>query len=84
VSRSLARAAAVVDRRVTGLSTQVLAKLVAELGPRWQACRDARLANRPHRQAVGAGARHRLVFVDRLLPTLAYLRYGITHDVLDC
>jgi hypothetical protein len=84
VSRSLARAAAVVDCRVAGLSTQVLAELVAELGPRWQACRDARLANRPRRRAVGAGAQHRLVFVDRLLPTLVYLRYGITHDVLDC
>jgi DDE superfamily endonuclease len=84
VSRSLARAAAVVDRRVTGLSTQVLAELVAELGPRWQACRDTRRANRPRRQAVGAGAQHRLVFVDRLLPTLVYLRYGITRDVLDC
>jgi DDE superfamily endonuclease len=84
VSRSLARAAAVVDRRVTGLSTQVLAELVAELGPRWQACRDARLADRPRRRAVGAGARHRLVFVDRLLATLVHLRHGVTHDVLAC
>ena len=84
MSRSLARAAAVVDRRVTGLSTQVLAELVAELGPRWQACRDARLADRPRRRAVGAGARHRLVFVDRLLATLVQLRHGVTHDVLVC
>ena len=84
MSRSLARAAAVVDRRVTGLSTQVLAELVAELGPRWQACRDARLADRPRKRAVGAGARHRLVFVDRLLATLVQLRHGVTHDVLAC
>jgi hypothetical protein len=31
---------------VTGLSREVLAEPVAELGPRWQARRDARLADR--------------------------------------
>jgi hypothetical protein len=84
VSRTLARAAAVADRRVTGLSPQVLAELVVELGPRWQACQDARLADRPRQRAVGAGARHRLVFIDRLLATLVHLRHGVTHDVLAC
>ena len=53
--------------RGTGLSPQVLADLVAELGPGWQARQHARLADRPRRRAVGAGAWHRLVFVDRLL-----------------
>src|SRR3712207_486754 len=77
VSRTLARAAAVADRRVTGLSREVLAELVAELGPRWQARQDARLADRPRRRAVGAGARHRLVFLDRLLATLVHLRHGV-------
>ncbi len=67
MSRTLARAAAVADRRVTGLSPQVLAELVVELGRRWQSRRDARLADRPRRRAVGAGARHRRVFIDRLL-----------------
>jgi hypothetical protein len=33
---------------------------------------------------VGAGAKHRLVFVDRLLVTLVHLRHGVTHDVLAC
>jgi len=84
VSRTLARAAAVADRRVTGLSREVLAELVVELGPRWQARREARLADRPRQRAVGAGARHRLVFVDRLLTTLVHLRHGVTHDVLAC
>jgi hypothetical protein len=84
VSRTLARAAAVADRRVTGLSPQVLAELVVELGPRWQARQDARLADRPRQRAVGAGARHRLVFIDRLLATLVHLRHGVTHDVLAC
>ena len=84
MSRTLARAAAVADRRVTGLSPQVLAELVAELGPRWQACQDARLADRPRKRAVGAGARHRLVLIDRLLATLVQMRHGVTHDVLAC
>jgi hypothetical protein len=70
--------------RVTGLSRQVLAELVVELGPRWQARQDARLADRPRQRAVGAGARHRLVFIDRLLATLVHLRHGVTHDVLAC
>ncbi|WP_411136670.1 transposase family protein [Streptomyces sp. C10] len=33
---------------------------------------------------MGAGAKHRLVFVDRLLVTLVHLRHGTTHDVLAC
>ncbi|WP_420716760.1 transposase family protein, partial [Streptomyces sp. CoH17] len=32
---------------------------------------------------VGAGAKHRLVFVDRLA-TLVHLRHAVTHDVLAC
>jgi hypothetical protein len=69
---------------VTGLSREVLGELVAELGPRWQARQDARLADRPRKRAVGAGARYRLVFLDRLLATLVHLRHGVTHDVLAC
>ncbi|HJX45192.1 MAG TPA: transposase, partial [Geodermatophilus sp.] len=73
MSKSLARAAAVADRRVTGLSREVLAELIVELGPRWQARQDARLSDRPRQRAVGAGAKHRLVFLDRLLATLVHL-----------
>ncbi|MGG7569368.1 helix-turn-helix domain-containing protein [Streptomyces sirii] len=40
--------------------------------------------SRPRKRAVGAGAKHRLVFVDRLLATLVHLRHGTTHDVLAC
>ncbi|MFH9969445.1 transposase family protein [Streptomyces mirabilis] len=40
--------------------------------------------SRPRKRAVGAGAKHRLVFVDRLLATLVHLRHGATHDVLAC
>ncbi|MFI8405211.1 transposase family protein [Streptomyces sp. NPDC085463] len=34
--------------------------------------------------AVGAGARHQWVFLDRLLATLVHLHHGATHDVLAC
>ncbi|WP_037845358.1 helix-turn-helix domain-containing protein [Streptomyces sp. NRRL S-455] len=33
---------------------------------------------------MGAGAKHRLVFVDRLLATLVHLRHATTHGVLAC
>ncbi|MEU5103184.1 transposase family protein [Streptomyces sp. NPDC021354] len=33
---------------------------------------------------MGAGAKHRLVFVDRLLATLVHLCQAVTHDVLAC
>ncbi|WP_260470746.1 transposase [Streptomyces sp. RP5T] len=33
---------------------------------------------------MGAGAKHQLVFVDRLLATLVHLRHATTHDVLAC
>ncbi|MEU8470154.1 transposase family protein [Streptomyces sp. NPDC029006] len=45
---------------------------------------QAKLASRPRRRAVGAGAKHQLVFVDRLLATLVHLRHAVTHDVLAC
>ncbi|WP_247663052.1 transposase [Micromonospora sp. U21] len=67
---------------MTGLSRQVIAGLVAELGPRWQALHQDRLATRTRRRRVGAGAKHRFGFADRLLATLVHLRHGLTHDVV--
>ncbi len=78
------RAAIISDRRITGLSANVIAELVTELGPLWHERHQAKLASRPRKRAVGAGARHRLVFVDRLLATLVHLRHATTHDVLAC
>ncbi|MGW1396837.1 helix-turn-helix domain-containing protein [Streptomyces nigra] len=78
------RAAIISDRRITGLSAGVIAELVAERGPLWHERHQARLASRSRKRAVGAGAKHRLVFVDRLLVTLVHLRHGATHDVLAC
>ncbi|WP_234364787.1 transposase [Streptomyces sp. WAC04657] len=72
------------NRRITGLSADVIAELVAEVGPLWHERHQAKLTSRPRKRAVGAGAKHRLVFVDRLLATLVHLRHGVTHDALAC
>ncbi|MEV0415916.1 transposase family protein [Streptomyces sp. NPDC050448] len=72
------------DRRITGLSSDVIAELDVEVGPLWHERYQARLESRPRERAVGAGAKHRLVFVDRLLATLVHFRHGVTHDVLAC
>lgn len=66
------------------MSAEVIAELVAEVGPLWHERHQAKLASRPRKRAVGAGAKHRLVFVDRLLATLVHLRHATTHDVLAC
>ncbi|MFE5735554.1 transposase family protein [Streptomyces sp. NPDC056528] len=81
---TVTRAAIVSSRRITGLSADVIAELVADLGPLWHECHQANLVSRPRQRAVGAGAKHRLVFIDRLLATLVHLRHGVTHDVLAC
>jgi hypothetical protein len=78
------RATIISDRRITGLSADVIAELVSELGPLWHERHQARLVSRLRKRAIGAGAKHRLVLVDRLLATLVHLRHGVTHDVLAC
>ncbi|MFH9697936.1 transposase family protein [Streptomyces globisporus] len=62
----------------------MIAELVAEIGPLWHERHQAVLTARPRRRAVGAGAKYKLVFVDRLLATLVHLRHATTHDVLAC
>ncbi|MET8826241.1 transposase family protein [Streptomyces sp. NPDC004610] len=75
------RAVIVGNRRITGLSADVIAELVSEVGPLWHEWYQARLASKPRKRALGAGAKHRLVFIDRLPATLVHLRHGVTHDV---
>ncbi|MDQ0688732.1 hypothetical protein QF032_007769 [Streptomyces achromogenes] len=79
-----ARAAIVRSQRITGLSPDVIAELAAEIGPLWHERHQAVLMSHSRRRAVGAGAKHKLVFVDSLLATLVHLRHGGTHDVLAC
>lgn len=83
VVENLARAAIIHSQRITGLTPDVIAELVAEIGPLWRERHQSGLASRPRRRAVDAGAKHKLVFVDRLLATLVHLRYGVTYDVRD-
>ncbi len=47
----------------------------------WRERRQAGLVARSWKRAVGAGARHRLVFVDRLLASLVHLRHGAAQSV---
>ncbi|KFK88083.1 transposase [Streptomyces sp. JS01] len=81
---SRTRAAIIRNQRITGLAPGVIAELVAEIGPLWHERHQAVLTSRPRRRAVGAGAKYKLVFVDRLLATLVHLRHATTHDVLAC
>ncbi|MEV0361028.1 transposase family protein [Nocardia sp. NPDC050697] len=57
---------------------ELIAGLAAEVEPVWRARQEARVRVR----AQDTGARNRLVFLDRLLVTLVYLRHGVIHDVL--
>ncbi|MER8062691.1 transposase family protein, partial [Streptomyces sp. NPDC094022] len=72
-------------RLFTGLSRSHLACLVDELAEPWRARAEGRRhATRggARKRAAGAGARHRLVFVDRLVATLIHLRHDLPHSVL--
>ncbi|MEU8651426.1 transposase family protein [Streptomyces sp. NPDC048737] len=81
---NVSRAAIIGDRGITGLSADMIAELVSGFGPLWHERHRARLASRPRKRTVGAGAEHRLVFGDRLPATLVHLRPVTTHDVPAC
>ncbi|MCG7210109.1 transposase [Streptomyces arenae] len=77
--------AVLAHRLFTGVSRRHIARLVEELATPWQ----ANLEGRRHaarggvrKRAAGAGARHQLVFVDRLVATLIHLRHDLPHSVL--
>lgn len=80
-----------VDRRIlahqlfTGISRQHLACLVEELAGPWQAVVEGRrhaARGGARKREAGAGARHRLVVVDRLVVMLIHLRHDLPHSVL--
>ncbi|WP_073783717.1 transposase family protein [Streptomyces sp. CB01580] len=68
-----------------GISRQHLGELVGGLAQHWEArCesgRDERRGGARKREA-GAGPKHELVFIDRVLATLVHLRTGLTHAAL--
>ncbi|MEV5176388.1 hypothetical protein AB0L10_36060 [Streptomyces flaveolus] len=55
------RAAIISDPRITGLSVEVIAELVAEMDPLWHEQHQAGFLSRPRKRAVGAGAKHRVL-----------------------
>ncbi|MFE7359405.1 transposase family protein [Streptomyces sp. NPDC057543] len=69
----------------TGVSRRHLASLVEELAGPWQAVVEGRrheARGGDRKREAGAGARHRLVFVDRLVATLIHLRHDLPHAAL--
>ncbi|RPK61146.1 MULTISPECIES: transposase family protein [unclassified Streptomyces] len=69
----------------TGVSRAHLASLVEELTGPWQAVVEGRrheARGGARKREAGAGARHRLVFVDRLVATLIHLRHDLPHAAL--
>ncbi|WP_415923442.1 transposase family protein [Streptomyces sp. WI03-4A] len=72
-------------RLLTGISRRHLARLIEELAVSWQAGLEGRrhaARGGARKRAAGAGARHQLVFVDRLVATLIHLRHDLPHSVL--
>lgn len=72
-------------RQLTGLSAAQFGRLVAEIGPVWEAEREARLTaarTTPRRRAFGAGRHHELPFAGRLLLVLMYLRWNVPYRML--
>ncbi|MFJ6687095.1 IS5/IS1182 family transposase, partial [Streptomyces werraensis] len=69
-------------RLFTGLPRHHLARLADELAEPWQAGVEGRrraARGGVRERAEGAGARHQLVFVDRLVATLIHLRHDLPH-----
>ncbi len=73
------------DQVFTGISRQHLGRLAAELAGPWQAAVEGRrhqTRDGARKRAAGGGARHQLVFVDRLVATLIHLRHDLPHSLL--
>jgi hypothetical protein len=70
---------------LSGVSRQHLGELLEELAPKWAAARESVLRERrggDRRRTAGAGRKQKLVFTDRLLVTLVFLRLGLPHAAL--
>jgi hypothetical protein len=84
VSSRWARAA-LSHRICTGLPPRQLGQLVSELAGPWLAQQESRLRDRRGHQrqrAAGAGPGHELAFTDRVIATLAVLRFQLPHAAL--
>lgn len=68
-------------RQLTGVTPDQFARLVIELGPRWEAARTARLTTErkaPRQRVLGAG-RKPLAFSARLFAALVQLRWNLPY-----
>lgn len=77
--------AVLAHRLFTGVSQRHLACLAEELALPWEADLEGRrhaARGGVRKRAAGAGARHQLVFADRLVATLIHLRHDLPHAVL--
>ncbi|MFC9285419.1 transposase family protein [Streptomyces sp. NPDC057052] len=82
----MANRAVPAHRLFTGISRRHLACLAQELAVPWEAGVEGRrhaARGGTRKRAAGAGARHQLVFVDRLVATLIHLRHDLPHSVLE-
>jgi hypothetical protein len=64
-------------RWLCGVSVAEFAELVAQVGPKWEAARTARLSDRERARALGAGRNYELVFAARMFLTLVHLRHNL-------
>jgi hypothetical protein len=72
-------------RIFTGIGRRTLGKLIAELAGPWLSSEEGRLRERRDHErlrAAGAGPDHDLVFADRVIVTLVYLRFQLPHRAL--
>jgi hypothetical protein len=72
-------------RIFTGIRRRTLARLIEELAGPWMAAEEGRLRGRRGHErlrASGAGPDHDLPFVDRVIVTLIYLRFQLSHAAL--
>jgi len=72
-------------RIFTGLRRRTLGKLIEELSGPWAKAEEGRLLGRrghERRRAAGAGPDHDLPFTDRVIATLAHLRFQLPHAAL--
>ena len=77
--------AALSHRIFTGIGRRALGKLIGEMAGPWLAAGEDRLRERRDHErlrAAGAGPGHDLVFTDRVIVTLAYLRFQLPHAAL--
>jgi DDE superfamily endonuclease/Helix-turn-helix of DDE superfamily endonuclease len=84
VSSGLARTA-LSNRIWTGISRAHLARLIGELAVPWTAAGEERLLERrghERKRAAGAGPDYDLPFTDRVIVTLACLRFQLPHKAL--